>query len=764
MVLVLMAKYLMPLELPDTARRDRSGSLTTCWTKFGATFFSIAIESAATPSLWIRSLVTVALSAVQVTTIRSGYALRTRSVLGSQTRLPSLGRPVSSARSPTISLAAAPRSERKVVSVRVMSRLKFACVAVSTRCGSRCFIRAPRIARSVPPRLGVWFWSAASALPHAVTPAATRTTRATAAASPNRRPARPTGWAGVSRLQCMVVLTAGVPARNQPARPTREHPSDGRWCRNRGRPPSPRAPAASRGRRHLREPADLGELLRLDAGAADQGAVDVRLVHDVGDVGCLDRAAVEDAHPVGQVRRIGVPLRHPAAERADALLGIFGARRLARTDRPDRLVRDDDLVHLHRGEPVEGRVELRHRVRDVVTGLADVQALADAQDRRQPIGQGRLHLGVDDRVVIVVVRPPLRVPDHHVLAAELGQHPAGDVAGVGARGVWRQVLRAVPDQQLVPVDEGLHAADRDERRQDHHLDLGQLLLGEAERQLLHQRDRFEVGEVHLPVAGDQRPAHGHPFVRHQDSSASRPGRRLPSRYSRDAPPPVEMCPKDFSSSPRIRTAAEESPPPTTVKPSTAAIASATARVPAANGGSSNTPIGPFQNTVLAGRNASVKAATVRGPMSRPSRSAGIASAATTPESASAANRSAATMSTGSSIRSPPRSSSSRQVSTISASSRDLPTSYPRALRNVKHIPPPISSRSTLGKSASMTASLSETLAPPSTTMYGRSGLSTSRRSTSTSRSTSQPAKCGSSRGTSYTLACLRCRAPNASLT
>src|SRR6266542_2745687 len=106
----------------------------------------------------------------------------------------------------------------------------------------------------------------------------------------------------------MVVLTAGVPARNQPARPTLEHPSDGRWCRNRGRPPSPRAPAASRGRRHLREPADLGELLRLDAGAADQGAVDVRLVHDVGDVGCLDRAAVEDAHPVGQVRRIGVPL------------------------------------------------------------------------------------------------------------------------------------------------------------------------------------------------------------------------------------------------------------------------------------------------------------------------------------------------------------------------------------------------------------------------------------------------------------------------
>ena len=45
---------------------------------------------------------------------------------------------------------------------------------------------------------------------------------------------------------------------------------------------------------------------------------------------------------------------------------------------------------------------------------------------------------------------------------------------------------------------------------------------------------------------------------------------------------------------------------------------------------------------------------------------------------------------------------------MSASSSDLPTSWPWALRNVKHMPPPMSSLSTLGSSASMTASLSET--------------------------------------------------------
>ena len=47
-----------------------------------------------------------------------------------------------------------------------------------------------------------------------------------------------------------------------------------------------------------------------------------------------------------------------------------------------------------------------------------------------------------------------------------------------------------------------------------------------------------------------------------------PGSSLPSRYSRLAPPPVEMWPNASSSKPRLRTAAAESPPPTTERPST----------------------------------------------------------------------------------------------------------------------------------------------------------------------------------------------------
>ena len=125
-----------------------------------------------------------------------------------------------------------------------------------------------------------------------------------------------------------------------------------------------------------------------------------------------------------------------------------------------------------------------------------------------------------------------------------------------------------------------------------------------------------------------------------------PGSCLPSRYSRLAPPPVEMWPNADSSKPSLRTAAAESPPPTTESPSTSVSAWATARVPAAKASNSKTPIGPFQNTVRASASAAANALADSGPMSSPSWSAGMASAGTTEVGASAVNSGATTMSVG----------------------------------------------------------------------------------------------------------------------
>src|SRR5690606_36646729 len=103
---------------------------------------------------------------------------------------------------------------------------------------------------------------------------------------------------------------------------------------------------------------------------------------------------------------------------------------------------------------------------------------------------------------------------------------------------------------------------------------------EGPGELLHVRDRLQVVKVHFPVAGNQR--HSAWRLRVHDNTSS-PGRDLPSRYSRLAPPPVDIWLKSSSANPCCRTAAAESPPPTTEKPDISVRAFATARVPAANG-------------------------------------------------------------------------------------------------------------------------------------------------------------------------------------
>src|SRR3989442_953756 len=175
------------------------------------------------------------------------------------------------------------------------------------------------------------------------------------------------------------------------------------------------------------------------------------------------------------------------------------------------------------------------------------------------------------------------------VAARLGGGGRGARAGEGALrspGVVRGAR-----QQVFALSHGLgRRLERHRRREEPH--------GAVVVTPVAGSERLQVGpslgrpEVHLPVGGKEQPPHA-------SSSAATPGRGLPSRNSRDAPPPLETW---VSFDVRPATAAAESPPPTTlVAPRRVAstIATATARVPASNGGCSNTPIGPFQTTVFA---------------------------------------------------------------------------------------------------------------------------------------------------------------------
>ena len=113
---------------------------------------------------------------------------------------------------------------------------------------------------------------------------------------------------------------------------------------------------------------------------------------------------------------------------------------------------------------------------------------------------------------------------------------------------------------------------------------------------------------------------------------------------------------------------------------------------------------------------------------------------------------------------PALSSASRASSTPSSSTSESPVLPPCARKKLKHMAPPMSTESATSRKRSISATLSDTLAPPSTTTSGRSGDSTIRRSVTTSRSSSSPAAAGRCWATPAVLACARCAAPNASFT
>ncbi len=194
-----------------------------------------------------------------------------------------------------------------------------------------------------------------------------------------------------------------------------------------------------------------------------------------------------------------------------------------------------------------------------------------------------------------------------------------------------------------------------------------------------------------------------------------------------------------STSPTCRTAAAESPPPMIVTAFDSASSRATANVPSANLGISNTPSGPFHTIVLAPANADSNVDTVFGPMSSMRQPEGTSLGATTRAWASFSKASATTTSTGRTSRPPAFCMSDLAVGTASSSTRLSPTSKPMPLKNVLAIPPPMSTRSHRFSRRRTTPILSEILAPPRTATKGRAGFSTACAKNFNSLSISSPA-------------------------
>src|SRR5690606_31202968 len=235
-------------------------------------------------------------------------------------------------------------------------------------------------------------------------------------------------------------------------------------------------------------------------------------------------------------------------------------------------------------------------------GLPLREALAHAEDRRQARAPQGAELEAHRRGRVAEAPAALRAPDDAVACAGAREPVRADPARAGPRGRVTHVLARGPDRGG-PEGRAHRRQGGEDGGDDQLAGLLRGLRGEPAREV----PRLGQALVELPVARDDEATAAH-------RRASTPGSLRPSRYSREAPPPVETW-SQRAARPACWTAATLSPPPTTVKPGQLAIAWATARVPAAKAGFSKRPIGPFHSTVCASESALAKRASDSGPMS-----------------------------------------------------------------------------------------------------------------------------------------------------
>ena len=188
----------------------------------------------------------------------------------------------------------------------------------------------------------------------------------------------------------------------------------------------------------------------------------------------------------------------PASQTLVDLLRLLRRRCLPRTDRPHRLVGNDDASPVLIPDVFLDRRQLP--VADFVrrARLLFGQLLADAHDRVQAGRQRVGHLLAGQLVALAEEGPPLRMTDEDPAAAEVLDHHRTDLAGVRAVLNAETVLRGDANSLVQPVSDVLEVA---ERRTDDDLRLRICSAGvEEQYDVVDARPR----PVHLPISADEK--------------------------------------------------------------------------------------------------------------------------------------------------------------------------------------------------------------------------------------------------------------------
>ena len=137
------------------------------------------------------------------------------------------------------------------------------------------------------------------------------------------------------------------------------------------------------------------------------------------------------------------------------------------------------------------------------------QRLADADHRRDAVGQRRLGLVGHELIAFLVIGAALRMAHEGVTAAEVRQHARRHFAGVGALLMSGAILGAITDLRAGQGQRGL--GDVGERHAHGHI----RRPGAGVLQAAQQQGVGRPVAMHLPVADDQLLAHELPRGPHQ---------------------------------------------------------------------------------------------------------------------------------------------------------------------------------------------------------------------------------------------------------
>lgn len=182
----------------------------------------------------------------------------------------------------------------------------------------------------------------------------------------------------------------------------------------------------------------------LEAGTADEEAINVGLLAQVTAVLLVHAATVEDPRLVSNL--VADLLLKPRANGGVHLLRLLNGGDLAGANGPDGLVSDNDA------RPVlDLRLERRELLADDgdgVAGLALLEALAAAPDDTEAVLGGELGLGRHDGVGLGEDGAALRVAEDGPVDVAVLELLDADLAGEGAVGLVIDVLRA--DLDVLP--------------------------------------------------------------------------------------------------------------------------------------------------------------------------------------------------------------------------------------------------------------------------------------------------------------------------